>query len=366
MLNLYLLTILATWIYSYGFTDLNLTLSSNPMLFNFVSWTQQLAYFHRNISTQTYLLLIIILWLAYYLVLNNVPKIIPWKKIGLVAIIAALAYPFLSHDVFKYLFSAKMVILYKTNPHIVSPDAFMDDTWIRFMRWINTPSPYGPTLTLIAIPAYLVGLGKFIPSLYIFKLLSLGWYALSIYVIGLISSKLKFSAKHIRINQLFFALHPTILIEGLSNSHNDLPMMALFLVAFYLLIIKKYARSALALIFSMFVKYITIALLPFYLLRKQINNHTTLLIIATAFILTPLLHYGQYQPWYMIWLITVSAISKNITLRRIALVYPIGGFLRYIPFISTGLWEATSTTFALLTFTPIILYLGYLGMKKLS
>lgn len=366
MLSLYTFVFLATWIYSYGFTDLNLTLSNNPYLFAFVSWTQQLVYFNRQLSTQVYLVLIALIWLLYYLIINNVPKKIAWKKIAIIAAIAAFAYPFLSHDVFKYLFSAKMVILYKTNPHLVSPDAFIDDTWIRFMRWINTPSPYGPGLTLLTIPSYLLGFGKFIPSLYIFKFFNYLWYAISIYTIRLISIKLKFSQRTIKANQLFFALHPTILIEGLANSHNDLPMMALFLVSFYLFITKKYAKSIATLAISVSVKYITIALAPFYLLRSKISNEIILLILAFIFILTPLIHYGQYQPWYMIWLIGVSAISKNTTLRKIALVYPIGGFLRYLPFINTGLWEATSTTFAVLTFTPIILYLVYLSMKKLS
>ncbi len=366
------------WIYSYGFTDLNLTLSSNPQILRFITWTQHLVYFNRPLSLKVYLLLLILLFFSYFFVLFFSKKFennFPWRWFLIIGLIFTFAYPFLSYDSFKYLFAAKMVVKYHLNPHTHSPNFISGDPWLRFMRWVHTPSPYGPIFTLITIPAYILGFGKFVPSLFILKLFNFFWYSIIVIFIGKISVKFGYSPKQIVFNQLFFAFNPLALIEGLANAHNDIPMMALFLVGFYLFLKSKYYfslltfKSALLVLLSVGIKYITIVFLPLYLIRKKIKPDSFLNFVLLMFFLIPVLYYTQFQPWYIIWTITLISIHHSLKLKSLVAVYSLGGMLRYLPFIATGLWQASLFRFDLLTFGPLFIGLvGYLGvyiLKKL-
>ncbi|MFH1244099.1 MAG: hypothetical protein V1487_00785, partial [bacterium] len=68
-------TILATaiFLYSYGFVDFNLTLSSHPLVTGFVSWSQNLAMFHRSTSLIVYLALILLSYSLYSITLLLTP-----------------------------------------------------------------------------------------------------------------------------------------------------------------------------------------------------------------------------------------------------------------------------------------------------
>lgn len=346
---------LILFVYSYGFVDFNLTLSSNSSIQNFVSWSQQLAMFHRSTSIYIHLGIIIFLYLAYFITLSKWEKYksLPWKVIIALAGIFALSYPLLSSDVFKYLFAAKELIIYHANPHIIAPQVFEGDTWLRFMRWIHTPSPYGPVMTLLAIPPYLLGLGKFVPALFLFKLTQVFWYLLSIWLIG------KLAAKRPVLAQLAFAFNPLILVEWLVNAHNDAPMIAFLLLSMYLWQKGKSGLSLLSLLLSGGIKYVTVIFLPVIIFAKQLKNKNLFVVyyLFIVFAIAPILyHYSyQYQPWYVTWLVPFAALSGSSILISLTTAYTIGAFLRYLPFIGLGVWQGTSLYFALLTFTPLIL-----------
>src|SRR3989339_1730547 len=117
------------FLYSYGFVDFNLTLSSHPLVTSFVSWSQNLAMFHRSTSLFVYLALVVLAYLLYCLtLLSSPPQSFPWKFVIFLALIFALSYPLLSSDVFKYLFAAKEIVVYHANPHTVPPQVFEGDT----------------------------------------------------------------------------------------------------------------------------------------------------------------------------------------------------------------------------------------------
>ncbi|RLA73426.1 MAG: hypothetical protein DRG30_06370 [Epsilonproteobacteria bacterium] len=351
---------LAIFIYSYGFVDFNLTLSSNPAVMSFVTWAQSLAMFNRPLSLNVYLSLIFTLFVLYTATLRHwstgALKQFPWKFIGLIAIILAFSYPFLSHDVFKYLFAGRMVVDYGLNPHIIPPNHIVGDDWLRFLRWVHTPSPYGPFMTILAIIYYVLGMGKFVPTLYLFKLDQIAWYGLAIFLIGKLSNKITKDKSKVVLSQLIFALNPLILIEWLVNAHNDAPMITLMLLSIYLLTQKKRLSSFFALTFSVGIKYVTIIFLPFIFLKKKFSTKFIVHYLLLILTLTPLLYrYSfQYQPWYVTWLIPLVAILPLFPLTYIVIAYSFGSLLRYIPFIRTGLWGATPSAFALYSFAPPI------------
>ncbi|MFH1244192.1 MAG: hypothetical protein V1487_01260, partial [bacterium] len=332
-----------------------------PLVTGFVSWSQNLAMFHRSTSLIVYLALILLSYSLYSItLLLTPPESFPWKFIAFLALIFALSYPLLSSDVFKYLFAAKEVLVYHANPHTVPPQVFEGDTWLRFMRWIHTPSPYGPVMTALTIPYYVLGLGKFVPSLYLFKLDQIFWYGLSIWIIG------KLAGKRSVLAQLFFALNPLVLIEWLVNAHNDAPMISLLLLSLYLLSLGKRLPALISLLFSIGIKYATVFFLPVIFLYKKFSLSTIVHCSLIILFLAPLLyHYSsQYQPWYVTWLVPLAALSGSPVILTLTATYSLGALLRYIPFIQFGLWQGSATYFALLTFTPLALTVLYFLLLK--
>lgn len=367
----------AVFVYSYGFVDFNLTLSSHPVVMAFVGWSQQLALFHRPLSLWVYIALIALLFALYVgtLVGSYVRKLafFPWKPIIVLALVCSLSYPLLSHDVFKYLFSARMAIDYGLNPHVVSPNLVPgDDLWLRFMRWVHTPSPYGPVMTMLAIPYYLLGLKKFTPTLYLFKLDQAVWYLLSVWLVGKLAGRLKLSKSKIVLAQLFFALNPLVLVEWLVNAHNDAPMIALLLLSLYLLSLSKHLLSFVFLLLSAGIKYVTIVFLPIIFWHKKYHNKpyllSTIYYLLAAFAAIPYLyHYTtQFQPWYVTWLVPFAALTMNSSLMLLVGAYSLGALLRYLPYIATGLWVGTPLQFALLTYLPLGLAVAILAWRHLA
>jgi alpha-1,6-mannosyltransferase len=220
------------------------------------------------------------------------------------SVILALSYPMLSSDVFKYLFSAKEILVYHANPYTVTPNSFPDDTWIRFMRWVHTTSPYGPFFTLLTIPYYLLGFGKFVPILYLFKLDQVAWYLLAIWLIG--------KMKGVKA-QYYFAFNPLILMEWLVNAHNDAIMITLLLLSIYLYTIKNKAWSFVTLLLSIGVKYVTVIFLPFIFISKKIKlDYIVYFLLACLFSAPLLYHYSwQYQPWYVTWLVPLASLVDS-------------------------------------------------------
>ncbi len=354
LLGCWLVIALAVFIYSYGFVDFNLTLSSHPLVNSFVHWSQQLAMFDRSNSLRVYLGLLLASFALYIMVIrqSHYPRF-PWKSVLLLGLIFCLAYPFLSSDVFKYLFSAKTVLVYHANPHLVAPQVFEGDLWLRFMRWIHTPSPYGPVQTALAIPYYLISFGKFTPMLYFYKLDQLFWYGLTIWVLGKLGASVR--------SRLFFALNPLILYEWLVNAHNDAPMIALALLALYLARQGRGIWAGVSLLISIGIKYVTVFFLPAILLSKKLTLSAIVHWSFVILFLTPLLyHYSwQYQPWYVTWLIPFAALTPLTWVRGVTVAYSLGALLRYIPFIQIGLWQGSARYFAALTFVPMLLALIY-------
>lgn len=366
----YLLSSIVFFIYSYGFVDFNLTLSSHPLVTGFVSWSQSLAMFNRPLSIQVYLGLIIAMFICYFVSLthhNSQDRVFPWRFVAVLALIFTVSYPLLSSDVFKYLFSARMVVDYGANPHVLPPNTFPDDTWIRFMRWVHTPSPYGPVMTALAIPPYLLGLKKFVLALFLFKFMTLGAYLLAVWLVGKLAAMINKDVRFVTRAQVYFALNPLIFVEWLTNAHNDGLMITAFLLAVYLLFRNKKVLSVGALLLSIGIKYVTVILLPFIFLKKKISlvfvGYYSLILLFLA----PLLyHYSyQYQPWYVTWLIPLAAILGNSTIMWGVGAYTLGSFLRYIPYISTGLWEGTSLQFAIYSFSPPLVLMGAYGAYRL-
>ena len=143
-------------VYSFSQVDLNLTLSSNPTYQTFQSNLTWLGYFRRPLSTAVYVILISLFLISYLLILNSKFSIRQlWLLILLAVVILLPSYPAFSHDIFNYLFDARIVTKYGLSPWDYKALDFPADPWIRFMRWTHRSSVYPPIwIGLSLIPSF--------------------------------------------------------------------------------------------------------------------------------------------------------------------------------------------------------------------
>lgn len=318
---LYFITVFLFSIYSYSLVDLNLTLFNNKLWDNFRSFIIQIGYFNRGLSTIIFFSVIIILYLLYFLSQKTKPN--PIKLALVIGLISLIAYPFLSHDFFNYMFDAKILTFYGKNPYLFKALDFPADHWTRFMHWTHRVYPYGPTfLPITLIPSFLSG-GKFILSLFFFKFTFVFFYLAAIWATNKIDKN----------KALIIATHPLIIIEGLITPHNDLIAMSLGLIGIYLLFNKSLWSRVLFLI-SGLIKYTT---LPILILSKK---NRWLNILAFVGVLAPLAYlsfFSEIQPWYFLILFIFLPIFPNL-IKKTEL-FLMGLICSYYPYIMLGGWD---------------------------
>lgn len=327
------------FVYTYGFLDFNLTLSSSPLFLKFLAPLQHLVYFDRPNSVKFYGVIMILLFASYTGILAHWKtgklKIFPWKLFFSVIFILTLAYPMLSYDIFNYMFHGKILWFYHMNPHFHAPLEFSGDLWLRFMRWVHTPSAYGPGFTVIESPAYLLGLGKFVPVLLLMKITMSAFFVWCIYLVGKIGETLGTTKPKIVLSQLILAFNPFLIMEVIVNGHNDAVMMALFLLSLLYSLKSKIFPSLAALFLSVSTKYMTVLTLPLYFIRSpKLKIWFSFLILLLPVVLS----LGRFQPWYLVWAIIPAALVDHKVVRTWIILASLAGLIFYSPYIATGFW----------------------------
>ena len=375
-------------IFSYAYIDLNLTLSQNPLVLQFISNMQQIGYFNRPQASLIYILFIVF---AFTLFLCNLWLFFS-NKIGLTylkyssisnVIILIFAYPFLSSDIFNYIFDAKILVTYNLNPYTHKALDFPSDDWIRFMRWTHRYSPYGPLWLIYSLVPFTFGFGKFILTLFSFKIFIGVFHLINTYIIYQILKQLNPNKVH--FGTAFYALNPLFLIEGVVNAHNDIILATFLLLSIYFIVNKSKLLSIITLVLGFFIKYVPILNLPWlvYFFSKKDNNYNRLLIlnimtlgiftyiISTLRIEIPFISKGstqvQFQPWYLFWTLPYLALIQKKELAIVAIILSVGALLRYIPFLYYGDWSHQGTTIfmQIITIVPAMLIALILLLKKM-
>ncbi|EKE14269.1 MAG: hypothetical protein ACD_12C00600G0004 [uncultured bacterium] len=324
---LYFVIIFLFSVYSYSLVDLNLTLFNHKLWDTFRNFIIQIGYFNRGLSTEFFFSGIVILFALYYLTKKIKPE--PIKLALVIGLVSLIAYPFLSHDFFNYMFYGKIVTFYGKNPYLFRALDFPADNWIRFMHWTHNTYPYGPTfLPLTLIPSFLSG-GKFILSLFFFKLMFTSFYLSAVWVTSKINKN----------SALIIATHPLIIIEGLITSHNDLIAMSLGLIGFYLLFNKKNLWSRVLLIISGLIKYTT---LPILIISKKNKLLNTMAFIGVIALLAYLTFFGEIQPWYFLSLFIFVPIFPGLF--KYIDIFLLGLLCSYYPYIMLGGWDKPEKT----------------------
>ena len=361
----YLFFLIIFTFFSYLFIDPNLT---------YLHFLYTDFYFsNRLLFTITYILFIIIFYVFYFYILTlskkgiisllQLKKLLKFSSIGLI-----FSYPaMLSFDIFNYIITAKTIFFYRENPYIVMPIEFLNEPFLSFTRAANKIALYGFSWIILSGVPYVLGFHNFLLILFNFKIFIILFYILTLVVFYKISKNI--------YSFTLFALNPLVLIETLVSSHNDIVMMFFALSSFYLLKKNKLFFAFLSLLISIFIKYATLFLLPWFLLvvflklRKKVIPWENIFKFSSfsmllAFLLSPLRE--EIYPWYFIWFLSFFLIYpiKKITL--LVIFFSFGLLLRYVPFMYLGTYFGPTPLIKMfVTFViPLIMYSFWLLSKK--
>lgn len=348
IIAIYAIIVLALTLYSYVLVDPSLTLVSAQWWVDIRVPLINIGFHERGLSIFLYILIVFLLFIAHYYLLKKYPKLNAFRLGLVIGGLLFMSYPFLSRDLFSYMFDARILTHYGQNPYLFAPLDFPQDDWLRFMHWIHRSYPYGPTfLPLTLIPSFL-SMGKFILNLVLFKGLFVGFYLLGIYVLRKMNNAWA----------LIFATHPLILIEGLVNAHNDLIAVSFGLVGIYYLSKNKSIMGKVFLFLSAGIKYLT---LPLIFLSKENKKMNYLVIALQAALVGYLVLFREIQPWYFLtFFVFLPYYAKYI---RMFDIFFLALLLSYFPYIFYGSWDDIWIKQAIIII-GFILNLGYLLYKK--
>lgn len=204
----------------------------------------------------------------YKEIFKNIKEILIF--IFIISIIFLIILPFSSSDIFYYMGTGQLDAKYNQNPYYVTLSEYAnqnkninseDTILLKGISncWSITTVVYGPVWTLICKLFCSISFSNINICLLVFKLFALAVHLINAYLIFKITNK--------KIFTLIYGLNPLILLEGISNVHNDLYIVFFVLISIYFLLKKRNLFfSILFLALSAGIKYFTILLLPFIII----------------------------------------------------------------------------------------------------
>lgn len=358
--------LIALGIYSYGFVDLNLHLTDNPLFLAFQKPLSDLVYHNMTLAGIMYVLLIAALyaWYVKAMTMNN----LPWKKIIVVgAVILLFSFPAFTYDIFNYMTTASVAYTHRENPYIVMPIEIPNEPGLAYTRAANKIALYGPTWLLLTWIPHTLGGGMLWQTIISFKLLIATFYILMLLLIYRITKNIK--------QVLFFALNPLVLIEVLLSGHNDIVMMVLALLSLGVgLTAKNNWLTVVAWVASVGVKGATVVLFPLIFLTsldaKKVYIVSFWLMFAVFVLFAPIRE--ELYPWYAIWFLTFAAvipITKRSFIHGFTIALCIGLSFRHLPYILTREYGGAGPTLRMVfTLVPsmsyVFWYIKKYGLNK--
>lgn len=362
----YSVTVLVGALFSFSFTDPNLIISSNQVYWDWQQWMWHTWFDHPLLQAQTYIVLLTLQWLAFAVFGwqvwqhkgNSITGI--WTTgvwLGLVGC-AFFSYNALSHDVFNYMFNAKMVLIYHANPHIKIALDFVGDPWLRFMHNTHTPAPYGYGWTGLSVVPSMLGFGKFLSTWLLFRLMAI----LAVGLTGLVLWRwLTVTGQtHRRWMLLVIGCSPFILWEIVMSAHNDFWMLLPAITSLYILDrwrtmggVWRVVLACLLLMFSIAVKFATLVLVPLMLfvlisrwfnkvaLLQRLSTTANIALIASLLLFLPLLTARSqfFHPWYLTWPLVWLPLVRQRWWVALLSGLAVSSTFRYLFWIAAGGFE---------------------------
>lgn len=349
----YIIVICLFVLLSFTQVDLNLTLLNWSPYLEIQKNLTWLGYFNRGVNGALFTILFIALLTGYFsliklarLGLLNLDHLI--KLASVVSILLLFSYTVFSHDLFNYIFDARILTFYGQNPYLHKALDYPQDNWIRFMQWTHRTYPYGPAwLFIISFPS-LLGLSKLLPTYLLFKFVFCAFYNfMLVYTVKILKLR-ELNPRDVATAFALLAFNPLILIDGLVSSRIDLVMASLATIAIYShlkysLIGNSVSKDRLLsyfwLVLSAGTKFATLMYLPVFIVGfKRLKEQWFFLsLFVLALISAPLQIYLRgLQPWYFILPFSILPFMyprwklKTILFITIILLLPLSAYLHFI------------------------------------
>ena len=168
----------------------------------------------------------------------------------------------ITSDLFAYLSQAYMLTDLGANPLLQAPLDFQDPLLLSYSTvYAARPSVYGPAWVLLSAIGT-VGPHDVPVGLFYLKGLAAVAYLGSAWLVERIL--LEFRPKVALEGLYLFAWSPLVLLMAVGDGHNDMVMMALVLLATWLLLKERLVVAFGVLDLSVWIKYVSLALLPLF------------------------------------------------------------------------------------------------------
>lgn len=156
-----------------------------------------------------------------------------------------------SPDLYSYIAYARIGAIYGMNPLTTVPRTINNDVIYNYVLWVDQPSAYGPSWTLLTCffqwVLSLCQLGNYVLAmLLVLRVWGLVMHLSSVALIWSISGSLQrlhgivSQEKRLRAT-LAFAWNPLLLLEACTNAHNDTTLLFLVLLALWFLVRAQFA-----------------------------------------------------------------------------------------------------------------------------
>jgi len=249
---------------------------------------------------------IITLFAIYYLGWRLCRKLTRAKVTLTIFIFASLfgitlifMYPITAIDMFNYFFSARIFTHHHANPLVIAPYLCDDPLgWTALSFWW-TPSPYGPLWILISAVPNLLGGDNLLLNLILLKVEMVIFYLMSALLVYRILTKVK--PQYRNAGLFLFAWSPLILFEGIGNGHNDMAMIFFILLGIYAIVQGRSSLGFAALIASVFIKYTSVLIIPFFLLflvRQVQGTKQRAFFLGKATLIAAAVALALYAPFW--------------------------------------------------------------------
>ena len=363
LVNLFFLTI-----FSYTQVEKPLSISSNPIIAKIVSNLSTFGTYQKETTGTIFLLILFGLFLHYLFFLFQTKRVNISVIVTLSVLILFFSYPaFLSHDIFSYIFDAKILDHYHTLPWLFAPKNFSEDPLLPFVHWSSSTTRYGPIWLVFSSVLYFVGQDNLLLILILFKLLGIIPFFFNTYILSLILNALKLDKK----NLVLFVANPLILLESLVGPHTDMLMTTFVLFSLYFLLVKSQTKSLIAFILSIGVKIVSLPIGLAFVLANifSVKGKTIVLVFYWLSLAGTIIIIARWSinPWYFTLPITLSTLLyKDRTIRYIAVSLSFAALFRYLPYFYLGFFDPRNKirAFIFLEMTlPFVIWL-LLKLKK--
>ena len=219
-----------------------------------------------------------LIYLTYFLTYQNLRdhglKASDWQPIliwaSVFVALMMLAVPSAYNDFYHYFFEDLVLVKYGQNPYIVTPLDIPTEPTVWLSGWRFLPAQHGPWRSFMTLPAAWFSQGHLLWGLFWYKLTFVAALAGSNLLIYRIAQRIR--PQQATLVLLLVSWNPLIIFGTFTGGGTDILMMFWALLAFHLLLKDKIYWAIGALSLSVLIKYVTVLLLPLFLIyfwKKQ-------------------------------------------------------------------------------------------------